>query len=60
MIDLVDILHYLVGFLIVGFILWSLIQIHKYFSANNIPLVPSSASQLTNPILTQTPPSLKK
>ncbi len=60
MIDLLDLLHYLIGIIIVGLILWTLIQIHNYFSKDNIPIMPSTASQLTNPNLTQTPPLIKK
>lgn len=60
MIDLLDLLHYLIGLTIIGIILWALIQIHNYFSKDNIPIMPSTSSQLTNPNLTQTPPSLNK
>lgn len=35
---LFEILHYLIGLLIVSFILWLIIVIHNYFSKDNIPL----------------------
>jgi hypothetical protein len=38
MIDIFDMFHYLIGFLIVGCILWILIQTHNYFSKYNIPI----------------------
>ena len=38
MIDILDLFHYLIGMIIVGFLVWSLIQTHNYFSKNNIPL----------------------
>jgi hypothetical protein len=38
MIDIVDWFHYLIGFLIVGFLIWLLVQIHNYFSKDNVPL----------------------
>ena len=43
MIDLVDLVHYLIGILIVSFLIWFLIKIHTYFSKDNIP-----AELLTN------------
>lgn len=38
MIDIFDMIHYLIGLLIVGFLVWTLIQTHEYFSKNNIPI----------------------
>jgi len=35
---MLDIIHYLIGLLIVGFVVWSLIKIHLYFSKDNIPI----------------------
>jgi hypothetical protein len=32
------ILHYLIGLIIVSFLLWIIIYIHNYFSKENIPL----------------------
>ena len=40
MIDFFDIIHYLIGLIIVGFVVWILIKIHLYFSRNNIPIEP--------------------
>lgn len=42
MIDIVDLIHYLIGIIIVSFILWVIIQIHEHFSKNNVPIVPSN------------------
>jgi len=39
MIDFFDIIHYLIGLIIVGFIVWAFIKIHLYFSKNNIPIL---------------------
>lgn len=38
MIDIFDMIHYLIGLLIVGILVWILIQIDKYFSKDNIQL----------------------
>ena len=37
MTDIFDIIHYLIGFIILSFLIWLLIQTHNYFSKNNIP-----------------------
>lgn len=42
MIDIIDLFHYLIGLILVGFILWFLIQIHNYFSKDNVPIMISS------------------
>ena len=36
MIDIFDIFHYLIGIIILSFLIFILIQIHNYFSKNNI------------------------
>jgi hypothetical protein len=38
MTDIFDMIHYLIGFIIVGFLIWLLIQAHNYFSQNNIQI----------------------
>jgi len=38
MIDIFDIIHYLIGFIILGFLIWLLVQIHIFFSKDNIPI----------------------
>ena len=43
MIAIFDMFHYLIGFLILAFLIWALIQTHNYFSKDNIPI-----EQLTN------------
>ena len=40
MIDLFDIIHYIIGFVIVGFLVWLLIKTHIYFSKDNINILP--------------------
>lgn len=45
MIDIVDAFHYLIGIIIVVFLLWCLIKVHNYFSKDNIVF---SMSQITN------------
>ena len=39
LIDIFDLLHYLIGLLIVAFLIWVLIQGHNYFSKNNIKII---------------------
>jgi len=34
-----DLIHYLIGLIIVAFILWCLIKIHIYFSKDNVPIL---------------------
>ncbi len=38
MIDIFDMIHYLIGLVIVGFLVWSLIKTHQYFSKDNLEL----------------------
>ena len=38
MVDIFDMIHYLIGFIILACILFILIQTNKYFSRNNTPL----------------------
>jgi hypothetical protein len=38
MLDPFDLLHYLIGILIVCFLVWALIQVHNYFSKDNVPI----------------------
>jgi large-conductance mechanosensitive channel len=35
MIDIFDMIHYLIGFIILGFLIWLLIHTHNYFSKDN-------------------------
>ena len=34
-----DLIHYLIGLIIVAVILWFLIKTHNYFSKDNVPLL---------------------
>ena len=38
MIDLGDLLHYLIGVIIVSLLIWLIVKLHVYFSKDNIPL----------------------
>jgi hypothetical protein len=38
MIDIFDMIHYLIGFIIVFFLIWVIILTHNYFSKDNIPI----------------------
>jgi len=35
MLDIIDAIHYLIGFLFLAVVLWVMIQTHNYFSKNN-------------------------
>ena len=45
LLDIFDMIHYLIGLLIVGFLIWILIQIHNHFSKEKVP-IPSQTSSL--------------
>jgi hypothetical protein len=47
-IDIFDLIHYLIGLVIVAFSIWALIQVHNYFSKNNIKIV--ERNDLTNKV----------
>ena len=38
LLDIFDLLHYLIGILIVCFLVWTIIQLHNYFSKDNVPI----------------------
>jgi len=38
MIDIFDMIHYLIGFIILWLLLWAIIIAHNYFSKDNIPI----------------------
>jgi hypothetical protein len=38
MIDIFDLIHYLIGLAIVSLLVWLIIKTHTYFSKDNIPL----------------------
>lgn len=38
MIDIFDIIHYLIGLIILFVLIWVLIKTHQHFSKNNIPI----------------------
>jgi hypothetical protein len=37
--DIFDLIHYLIGLLIVTISIWALIQLHTYFSKDNIKII---------------------
>ena len=43
LLDIFDMMHYLIGILIVAFLIWTLIQIHNHFSKEKVP-IPSQTS----------------
>ncbi len=47
MIDIFDIIHYLIGFAILGFFLWVIIKTHYFFSRNN-KVIPSPTNLNSN------------
>lgn len=54
MFDIYDVFHYAIGIAIVVFILWVLIQVHNYFSKDNIKIdvVNGVVTNPTNNIVT--------
>ena len=44
LLDIFDMLHYLIGLLIVGFLIWTLIQIHNHFSKEKVPIPSQSVN----------------
>ena len=38
LLDIFDMMHYLIGLIIVAFLIWALIQIHNHFSKENVPI----------------------
>jgi len=46
MIDIFDLIHYLIGIIILVFILWLVIQTHNYFSKYNIRIASASTSAI--------------
>jgi len=39
LLDIFDMLHYLIGLIIVAFLIWCIIEAHNYFSKNNIKII---------------------
>jgi hypothetical protein len=35
---IIDMFHYLIGMIIVAFLIWSIIKLNNYFSKNNVPI----------------------
>ena len=47
LLDIFDMIHYLIGLLIVAFLIWIIIQIHNHFSKAKVP-IPNEMSLNTN------------
>lgn len=43
LLDIFDMMHYLIGLIIVAFLIWCIIKVHNYFSREKVP-IPSKAS----------------
>ena len=40
-----DTVHYLIGLLLVAFLVWVIIYLHKYFSRNNVPITSQTLTE---------------
>ena len=58
MIDIFDMIHYLIGFVILGLLLWVIIKTHNFFSRNNkvIASPTNVASKMAPASSTMNPP----
>ena len=43
--DFFDMLHYLIGMIIVGFIIWVIVRIHNHFSKDIIPITSQTMTE---------------
>lgn len=43
--DIFDMLHYLIGMIIVVFLIWVIIRLHKHFSKNIIPITSQTMTE---------------
>lgn len=48
MIDIFDMIHYLIGFIILAFLIWCIVQTDKHFSKNNISIEPLKTMNIKN------------
>jgi len=39
MIDIIDLIHYAIGLVIVGFLIWIIVKVHLHFSKDNVSIV---------------------
>ena len=48
-----DTVHYLIGLLLVAFLVWVIIYLHKYFSKNNMPITNQAITEqfMNRPII---------
>ena len=55
--DIFDMLHYLIGMIIVAFLVWVIICLHKHFSKDIIPITSQTMTeQFTGRPLSAAPP----
>ena len=40
-----DTVHYLIGILLVAFLVWLIIYLHRYFSKNNVPITSQTMTE---------------
>ena len=46
LIDVFDMLHYLIGLLIVAFLVWVIVRLHNHFSKDNVPIPNQTTNNL--------------
>ena len=44
LLDIFDMMHYLIGLLIVSFLIWIIVQIHNHFSKEKVPISNQTSS----------------
>ena len=49
MIDIFDLIHYFIGFVILGIFLWTIIKLHNFFTRNN-KVIPNNSSTKWSPL----------
>jgi len=55
MIDIFDLMHYFIGFVILGIFLWTIVKLHNFFSRNN-KVIPNHSNTKMTPL--PVPPKL--
>lgn len=48
MIDIFDLVHYFIGFVILGIFLWTIVKLHNFFSRNN-KVIPNNSNTKLSP-----------
>lgn len=55
MIDIFDLIHYFIGFVILGIFLWTIVKLHNFFSRNNKVIANNPNSKFNPQTLSSTP-----